>query len=285
MSKERKLGKKAQRKADAEAKRKAAIEAQQQQQQSEAQQQDTSHGTDSGPNYDEVAAKATREAGNANLAATAAREAAAKISATNLGRIAHDLKLAQSDIEKHTIMVIAARRYQTTTPELSTVVDPYLNKVSESGKLDTRRLMLDKVQSAAFQNCIVDNALIALDHAQVAKLAKDKLVKLVNVAADAKRDLVELLHSHEGTTSQTQGYCAFIHSPSKNLFTEQEIPDKEFYLVSQGWDGKRNFPYYGVRMTPSDNPKNTREIHCTRPDPTAMLSILLPKPEPEKDSK
>ena len=206
-------------------------------------------------------------------------ENASKISATTLGKIAQDIRYAETELEKQTILSVSARRYQTSMIALSEVVEPYLNKVSESGKLDTRRMTLDKVQSAAFINCMVDNAFLALhrDKVTIDKLAKDKLVALVNATIKAKVELVNLLHSTNGTTSATQGYAYFTHSPLKNLFTDEEIDVAEFYLMSTGWDGKRNFPYYGVRMTPSDNPKNTREIQFTRPNPETIIKVITEK--------
>lgn len=199
---------------------------------------------------------------------------ASKINAQNLGRIARDVKECTSELEKTTILVVQARKYGTSSVALGSVLEQYITKVKESGKLETRIAMLTKVQNTAFENCQVDNAIISLEN--IPDMTKEQLVKVVSLAHSVKTNLVNLLHSSDGTTSPTQGYCVFTHSPLKNLFTDSEIESKEFYLVSQGWDGKRNFPYYGVRMTPSDNPKNTKEIHCERPSPEAILQEWVP---------
>ena len=205
------------------------------------------------------------------------QENAGKINAQNLGRIARDIKECTSELEKTTILVVQARKYKTSRVALGSVLEQYITKVKESGKLETRIAMLTKVQNSAFRNCAVDNAILALD--DIPSMSKEQLLKVVTLAHSVKTELVNLLHSSEGTTSPTQGYCAFIHSPIKNLFTDDEIEQAQFYLVSQGWDGKRNFPYYGVRMTPSDNPKNTKEIHCEHPSPEMILSDWIPPVE------
>lgn len=251
--------KKAQRKAEAEAKRKAEAAAKQTANTSEA------AAAEAAPK-DEATLKAEAEAAQIAQRNT---DNASKINATTLGRIANDMRIAESDLEKHTILTIAARKYHTSTIALSSVVEPYLNKVSEEGKLVTRKAALDRVQALAFVDCQHRNALLAMDIDSMSEAQKTHYLKS---AQDAATKLVNALHSNEGTTSATQGYAYFVHSPLKDLFTDEEITLAEFYLVSTGWDNKRSYPYYGVRMTPSDNPKNTREIQYTRPVPVELLT-------------
>ena len=191
-------------------------------------------------------------------------EIARKISATSLGKIAVNLAYCETDEEKENILRIEARKHKTSVIALSEVVAPYKDKVKETGKLDTRKLHLERTQGVAFVSCQYDNALLSLD---LDTIPADKLLTFIKGMKQVKTELVNLLHSNDGTTSETQGYCYFTHSPLKNLFTNEEIETPEFYLVSTGWDGKRSYPYYGVRMTPSDNPKNTRDIQYQRPVP------------------
>jgi hypothetical protein len=212
----------------------------------------------------------TKEDAEAKAIAQRNKENADKINATTLGRIANDLRQCESDLEKHTILTVAARKYHTSTISLSEVVNPYLNKVSEEGKLETRKVSLARVQSLAFVDCQYRNTLNKL---VVDGMTAEQMTAFLKASQDASVKLVNALHSNEGTTSATQGYAYFVHSPLKNLFTDEEITEAEYYLVSTGWDGKRNFPYYGVRMTPSDNPKNTREIQYTRPEPIDIDSL------------
>lgn len=195
-------------------------------------------------------------------------ENAQKISATSLGKIAVNLTYCETEEEKQQILRVESRKHKTSVEALSEVVAPYKDKVKETGKLDTRKLHLEKTQSVAFVNCQYDNALLSLD---IDTIPSEKLVAFVKGMKQVKTELVNLLHSSDGTTSNTQGYCYFTHSPLKNLFTDEEIETPEFYLVSTGWDGKRSYPYYGVRMTPSDNPKNTRDIQYQRPVPVEIV--------------
>lgn len=202
--------------------------------------------------------------------------AASKINATTLGRIAQDIRYTETENEKQAILAIQARRYHTSVDALRSVVTPYLHKVIEDGKLATRLLMLAEVQDAAFEALRYDNALLALD---ASKLNAAQLRSFVADMRKAKQSLASLLHSNKGTTSAIQGYAYFVHSPIKNILTDADLDSAEFYLVSTGWDGKRSYPYYGVRMTPSDNPKNTKAIQYERPNPEAILDALKPKPE------
>lgn len=194
-------------------------------------------------------------------------EHAQKISATSLGKIAVNLHYCETPEETANILRIEARKHKTSVECLLDVVTPYKDKVKEIGKLDTRKAHLEQTQTKAYEVLCFDNALLALD---VETVPQDKLTAFVKAMKQAKLELVNLLHSNEGTGSATQAYATFIHSPRKNLFTDAEIETPEFYLMSCGWDGKRTYPYYGTRMTPSDNPKNTRTIQYERPVPVKI---------------
>jgi len=193
-----------------------------------------------------------------------AKSNCAKISANILGSIAVDLKNAESSEESEALLRIKARKYNTTTELLAEALIPHLEKLPVCGQLNGRRKHLAKVEASAFKACQWDNTLLAID---IDKQTSESLAELVRGMQEAKRELVALLHSTDYTASATQTYAYFVHSPVKNLWTDEDVEVAEFYLMSTGWDGKRLFPYYGVRMTPSDNREKTSEIQYVRPTP------------------
>lgn len=193
---------------------------------------------------------------------------AQKISNNVLGGYAVRLNQCQTDEEKRNYLIPEARLKQTSVEALLVVVEKYQEKHIEENKLEKRKQHLGITQDKAFEVCQFDNALLALD---IDNIPTDKLAEFIKDMKTAKTELVELLHSNEGTASQTQAYAYFLHSPRKNLFTDEEIDNAEFYLVSCNWDNKRTYPYYGVRMTPSENPKNTKEIQYKRPIPIEVI--------------
>ena len=204
----------------------------------------------------------------------------AKVKANVLGSIAVDLRNTVNQSEYDAIMSMKARKHKTTVELLASALKPHLEKLPTGangvGQIDGRTLHLGKVEASAFKACQFDNALLALD-VDVASWTNDevdertsRVVAFVRELQLAKRELVELLHSTSYTASATQTYAYFVHSPVKNLWTDEDVPHKEFYLMSTGWDGKRIYPYYGVRMTPSDNRDKTKAVQYNRPLPVEV---------------
>ena len=196
-----------------------------------------------------------------------AKSNCSKIKANVLGSIAVDLRSTEGEVEYNSVLNAKARKHKTTPEHLAIALKSHLDKLPTGqviGQLDGRRKHLAKVEASAFKACQWDNTLLAMD---IDKQTSESLAEFVRGLQQAKLELIALLHSTDYTASATQTYAYFVHSPVKNLWTDEDIDVAEFYLMSTGWDGKRLFPYYGVRMTPSDNREKTSEIQYVRPTP------------------
>ena len=216
----------------------------------------------------ERAAKAEREAAERAERDAVMTAKAKRIAAQTLGGFAVDYNLCESDAERDNYLTLKARRYGTSTSALLVAITPYLSKAREVGKVDGRKQHLEHTQRVAFRACQFDNALLALN---IDECDESRIYAFVRALQSSKRELVNALHTTKYAVSATQGYAYFLHSPVKNLVTDETLDNAEFYLVSTGWTSERSYPYYGVRMIPSDNPKKMRPIQNARPIPVELV--------------
>lgn len=200
---------------------------------------------------------------------------AVKISHNKLGEYAKRYNACKPENQPGFLAGLADS-YNVTPAALLVAMTPFLDKSTESNKLQGKRGHFVKVQRAAFEAAQYDNGLLQLD---VNKTSADGLRGFMRGMKDSKRKLAELLHSADFTPSATQGYGYFLHAPPFNLLTEETLETPQFHLVSSGWTGERSYPYYGVRLIPSKNRENINRIQYTLPEPVTVDGKTVTVPE------